>query len=412
MSENVVLDNLDKPERLEEAYRSSPDIFEANLKEALAIKSDSETLRVWHARIYYLPPKSSQKVSILFLVLLCIVTGCLIKIPSIFPVDGNWFYPRFVPLITISAIITYFLKSTGNKNISRFVITVIVACISYLLVLPYDSDSASITMALIHLPLFVFSLLAISFMSDQWDSVESRINFVRYVGEMGIYSVLVLLGGMVLTALTLGLFSLIDLHINRWYMENIVVLGIVFSPVVATYLFDSIQNRQSKFAPILSNVFSPLFLIMVLAYLVATIYQGKSPFTDRDFLITFNGLFLVILTLTIFSICGKKKTVGVEASDYINICLVGTTLVVNLVALSAILYRWAEHGTTVNRIVVTGANILIFVHLALLLFQYIGHLRDGRGVSNLESIIAKYLPIYTTWFLIVSVVLPLIFQFK
>jgi hypothetical protein len=249
-------------------------------------------------------------------------------------------------------------------------------------------------------------------MSDQWNNVESRINFVRYVGEMGIYSVLILLGGMILTALTLGLFSLIELRIEKWYMEYIVVLGLVSAPLVATYLFDSIQNQQSKFAPILSNVFSPLFLITVLAYLAATFFQGKSPFTDRDFLITFNGLLLVILALTIFSISGKKKEAGIELSDYINICLVGVTLIVNLVALSAILFRWADHGTTVNRVVVTGANILIFIHLLLILYRYISHFRYGGGISNLESTIAKYLPIYTIWSLTVSIVLPLVFWFK
>ncbi len=412
MRENIILENLDNPKSLEEAYWNTPDIFEADLKEALTVNSESETLRVWHARLSYLPSIAMPKVSVWLLVLLCLVAGFFVKLPSIFPVDSGWYYPRFIPLIIISAIISYFLISNSNKHVTKLIVAAITICIFFLLFLPNKSGSASITMALIHLPLFAFSLLAVSFMSEQWNNVEARINFVRYVGEMGIYSVLILLGGMILTALTLGLFNLIELRIEEWYMEYIVVLGLVSSPLVATYLFDSVQNRQSKFAPILSNVFSPLFLITVLAYLIATAYQGKSPFSDRDFLITFNGLLLVILALTIFSISGKKRTVGVETSDYINICLVGATLIVNLIALSAIIFRWAEYGVTLNRIVVTGANVLIFIHLALLLFRYIGHLRDGKGISDLEFVIAKYLPIYTAWSLIVSLVLPLIFRFE
>ncbi len=412
MPENRILDNLDNLEFLEESYRNTPDVFEAQLKDALAIKGDSETLKVWHVRLSYVPSIAGRKVSVLLLVLICLIAGFFVKLPSVFPIDEDWYHSRFVPFITISAIIVYFLTSSRNKNIAKLIVTAIAICISILWAFPDNPKSDSITMALIHLPLFAFSLLAISFMADQWSSVESRIKFIRYVGEMGIYSALIILGGMVLTGLTLGLFNLIGLHIYKWYMEYIVVFGLVSSPVVATYLFDSVQNRQSKFAPILSNVFSPLFLITILAYLIATVYQGKSPFTDRDFLITFNGLLLVILALTIFSISGKKKAVGVEASDYINICLVAATLLVNLVALSAILFRWAEYGVTVNRIVVTGANILIFIHLALLLSRYIGYLRGGSRVSDLESIIARYLPIYTLWSLIVSVVFPVVFQFK
>jgi len=67
---------------------------------------------------------------------------------------------------------------------------------------------------------------------------------------------------------------------------------------------------KSKFASILSNVFSPLFLVTVLVYLAAATYQGKSPFTDRLSHINFNGLLVIILALTIFSISGKKKGVG------------------------------------------------------------------------------------------------------
>lgn len=413
MSDNLILDNLDQPEILEEAYRNYPDKFEFDLAEAINQNDDSETLKVWHARLIYLPSIMTQKPPVGFLISLCLVSGFFIKLPSFFPIIGEWYYPRFIPLIITTALAGYFLNTAAsNTKFLKINLSGVAFCIAYLLLLPKSSGSASITMALIHLPLFSFSLLAISFMSEKWNSVGSRLDFIRYVGEMGIYSVLILLGGMVLTGITLGLFSLIGLSIAQWYMEYVVVLGLVSSPLVATYLFDSIQNRQSKFAPILANVFSPLFRITILAYLLATFYQGKSPFTDRDFLITFNGLLLVILALTIFSVTGKKKAATIQPSDYINVSLVGVTLMVNVIALSAILFRWAEYGMTVNRIVVTGANILIFIHLVLLLAQYIDHLRKGGGIDKLESAITKYLPVYTAWSLIVSVVLPLAFQFE
>jgi len=413
MTKNLLLENLDQPEILEQAYRNSPQKFEVQLKDAIEKNSDSEVLRVWSARLSYCAPTSQKSISISLLIVLCLIAGIVTKMPFLFPIDSGWYYPRFTPLIVIAAVIAYFIKTNpASRKIQKVVITGLVASIVYLVALPNSNDSASITMALIHLPLFSLTLLAISFMSDNWRDAESRLNFIRYLGEMGIYSVLILLGGMVLTGVTLGLFNVIGLSIEQWYMEYIVVLGLVSSPLVATYLFDSIQKRQSKFAAVLSNVFSPLFLITVLAYLVATVYQGKSPFTDREFLIIFNGLLIVILALTIFSISGKKRATGVTSSDYINVSLVSATLMVNIVALTAILFRWTEYGMTVNRIVVTGANILIFVHLILILRQYISHIKHGEGVENLESTIAMYLPVYALWSLIVSVFLPLVFQFK
>lgn len=408
MSDNPILKNLDQPEVLESHYRSDPEQFEADFQDAIQYKSDSETLRVWRARLSYLPPAVVQKISVAALVVLCLIAGFFTKIPAFLPVDDSWYYPRFMPLITITAVVAYFWITATNKRMRSVVALGIAGCIAYLLVLP---DADSITMALIHLPLFAMSLLAASFMSDQWNSVEGRLNFIRYIGEMLIYTSLILLGGMVLTAITLALFNLIDLDIDEWYMEYVVVLGLVSAPVVATYLFDTIQGRQSRFAPMLSNVFSPLFLITILAYLVATFYQGRSPYTDRDFLILFNGLLLVILSLTIFSISGKKQAGHIQLSDYINVLLVAATLVVNVIALSAILLRWLEFGLTVNRLVVTGANLTIFVHLILILVQYAKCLKQNQRLAGLEAIVARYLPLYTVWSLIVVLALPLALQF-
>ncbi|MBB1488759.1 hypothetical protein [Oceanospirillum sediminis] len=413
MSKNLIIDHLDQPETLEALYRQSPDEFYPMLQQAMEKKVDSETLKVWHARLTYSAPETVAKISIVTLVLLCLATGFFTKIPAFFSVEDEWFYPRFMPLIVVYALTAYFLLSTTVKSkIKTTILAAIAGGTVVAFALPDSSDSDSVTMALIHLPLASLSLLALSFMSDRWQSTKERLNFIRYIGEMGIYTALILLGGMVLTGITLSLFDLIGLSIERWYTDYIVVLGLVSAPIVATYLFDTVQNRQSKFAPILSNVFSPLFLITVLAYLVATFYQGRSPYTDREFLILFNGLLLIILALTIFSISGKKQRPGVQLSDYINVSLVSATLFVNVIALSAIIFRWAEYGITLNRLVVTGANLLIFAHLILLLRQYIRHLRQGEGIDNLEAIIGKYLPVYTGWSLIVVVILPLIFQFR
>jgi len=267
-------------------------------------------------------------------------------------------------------------------------------------------------MALIHLPLLLLSLLAVSFMSDKWDSVQSRLSFIQYIGEVSIYSVLILFGGMVLTGITLGLFSLINLSIEEWYVEYIVVLGLVSTPLVATYLFDAIQKRQSKFSIILSNVFSPLFLVTIFVYLMATIYQGESPYSNREFLIIFNGLLVVILAITIFSVSGRERKNTTHITDFINMALIGATLMVNIVALSAIIFRWTEYGVTLNRVVVTGANLLIFIHLALLLKQYIKQVWYNADPLELEATITKYLPVYSVWSLIVVLVLPIVFQYK
>lgn len=414
MTKNIILDNINNPEVLEASYQSSPSEFIGDFKQAFESHNESETLKVWHARLNYCQSVTDArtKLPISILIILCLIAGFIAKVPTFFNIDSEWYYPRFIPFAVIGTVIFYFLSIMTSQKMQKIVAGGLLVCAVYTALLPNSTSSASITMALIHLPLLLLTLLAISFMSERWEGVQSRLSFIQYIGEVGIYSVLILLGGMVLTGVTLGLFSLIGLSIEQWYMDYIVVLGLACAPLVATYLFDAIQKRQSKFSIILSNAFSPLFLVTILVYLIAAIYQGESPYSNRAFLIIFNGLLVVILAITIFSISGRERKNTTNITDFINMALIGATLMVNIVALSAIIFRWTEYGVTLNRVVVTGANLLIFIHLALLLKQYIKQVWYNAEPLELEATITKYLPVYSVWSVIVVVVLPIIFQYK
>jgi hypothetical protein len=247
---------------------------------------------------------------------------------------------------------------------------------------------------------------------NDWQSNRSKILFVRYLGEVLIYASVILLGGVVLTSLTFALFSLIHINMEKWYLNYVVVFGLVASPVVATYLYDVVLGRESRLATIIANIFSPLVLVTVCAYLLIIIAQGKSPYFDRDFLITINGLLLIVLAITVYSVSGKSSMGNQRLVDAINISLITVTLVIDFYALSAILFRWAEYGVTPNRVSVTGANILIFGHLILILRAYIAHVRKRCSSELLLNTVAKYLPIYTGWSVLMVIGLPLAFGFQ
>jgi NADH:ubiquinone oxidoreductase subunit K len=88
------------------------------------------------------------------------------------------------------------------------------------------------------------------------------------------------------------------------------------------------------------------------------------------------------------------------------------TLIINLVALSAILYRLGEYGFTPNRTAVLGSNILIFGNLVLIMVDLYKTNFMGHAIKMLEITIAKYLPVYAVWTAFVVFVIPLIFGFK
>jgi hypothetical protein len=88
------------------------------------------------------------------------------------------------------------------------------------------------------------------------------------------------------------------------------------------------------------------------------------------------------------------------------------TVVVNGIALSAIVFRISEWGITPNRAAVLGGNILILINLLLVTGQLFSSVRRKADTSGVGSIIAYYLPVYCVWTMIVTFVFPLIFGFE
>ena len=118
-------------------------------------------------------------------------------------------------------------------------------------------------------PLLFLFILSISFIDSDWKNIKDWLTFIRYLGEMVIYVIIILIGGIVLTFITIELFDLIGISIEKWYIEYIVILGLVSTPIVATYLYDIVLRQKSNISNIIDNTFSSLFLITVICYLIA-----------------------------------------------------------------------------------------------------------------------------------------------
>lgn len=411
--QNKIIECIDNPKELERLYRSHPKTFGQWFDDAALKYQGSETIKVWSARLSYQPPsEKGSKRNLILVVFLSMLSGILIKLPEFIHISENWFYPWFTPIIMIGALAIYFAHRLDSNKIKWVLLGSFAAAIVIGCFYPYYSRSASLTMSQIHLPLVLLSLLAIAFMGNEWRQAEAKLKYIRYIGEIVIYTTLILLGGIVLTLLTLGLFRLIDIGLDKWYFNNVVVFGLVASPIVATYLYDSVLGRKSKLATLISNVFSPLFLVTIFAYLIVVLYSGKSPYTDRDFLIMFNGLLVIVWAITVFSISGKSEVNKSKLADVVNIALISVTLVINAIALSAIVFRLSEYGVTVNRVVVAGENLLIFIHLLLILRAYIKYIRANGALESLNKSVANYLPIYSAWSLFVAVILPVLVSFR
>ena len=405
-----ILQLLDDPEELEALYRQAPEAFRESLGEASRSDPHSVVLRIWRARLEYsewghaavLPIKLGHSIAI------ALALGALVRLPALW-LGEDWYYPRFASSLVIMALAAYFWISRPNRRLLIAGMGLSLAAVGYVSRLPDYTDS--VVMALVHLPFVFWTFLGLVFMGDAWRDADARVRFVRYNGELVVLASLVALGGMVFSGVTVALFELVTENIADWYFSNVGVFGAAAVPVAGTYLYDAVFNQRTGIAAVLARVFAPLFLVMAVTYLIVAFVGGENPFIDRSFLITFNGLLLVVLGISVFSIVERTGESQVGLMDYINIALVMITLVMDVIALSAILFRVASFGFTPNRVTVLGANLVIMVHLAWIFRTYVALVRRRAGFAAMRRVVGSYLPVYGAWAAVVAFLLPLVFAF-
>lgn len=417
-----ILKALASPPDLENLYRTNPDEFRRCFSQVFAENPDSTILQVWHERLFLEKKREIVKAAeihnpgyrdVRLVIALSLIAGTLAKVPKLLGKGTFFFYSRNLSSIIFMALMSYFLIRNVNRNKIVGVVAVpSLATLLFLNFLPDRSHSQTVLLSCIHVPFFLWSLLGLAFLDQRWNDPLGRMEYLKYNGEVLIYTMIILLGGIVLTGLTLALFHLIRLNIARWYFEYVVVYGTVSAPIVATFIIDRISEKRFRIAPILAKIFTPLFLFTLVVYLLAMILYKRSLYTDRNFLLTYNLLLFVVLGLTIFSISERNKNEEKTFSDYINFALAFVTLFLDTFALSAILFRLTSYGYTPNRIAVLGANLAVFVHLSGIVYHYVRFIQRRGKLESLARWIVAYLPVYAIWSVIVTFGFPFVFGFK
>lgn len=416
--ETQIKENMDNPVQLEKLYRSDKKSFEKAFFEICPEIAHHQIADFWKARLEPDPLSKSdvRRTDIYFLIVTCLITGFLVKLPQVFdfnPVD-NLFYEKNVGLIVLAGLSVFSFLTANQLKIKNLIISVVIFILSavYINLLPTGGEHNSVVLAYLHLPLFLWCLYGLIYINFNTKDKLKRMEYVRYNGDMAILIAIILIAGGILTALTLGLFSAIDLKIERFYFDYIVIPGLVVSPVVATYIVKNFPSITSKIAPVIAGIFSPLVLITLTAFLISVFVTGKDPYNDRDFLLIFNLMLFGVMAVVVFSVSGLSVNRKYSLKVLILFALSIVTLVVDLIALSAILYRLGEFGFTPNRTAVLGSNLLIFGNLALITIDLFKVAFKGKELKTVEQTIAGYFPVYMVWVIFVTVGLPLIFGVK
>ena len=353
---------------------------------------------------------------------LAVAAAAAMKLPALFGIGfdpdsarGGAFYPINIAFFTLPFVAAYFAWERPVPRSSRLWLAAIFGVAAILVnAFPFAPSPGAHTYLLtaLHLPIALWLAVGVAYVGGRWPRSERRMDFVRFTGEIFIYYVLIALGGIVLVGLTFALFQAIGIDVKLQVQEWIVPCGIAAATVIATWLVEAKQSVIENMAPVLTRIFAPLFALVLLTFLATMVWTGRGIDVEREILIAFDLLLVVVFGLLLYSISARDPLARPGLLDWIHLTLVGTALAVDVVALWAIGTRISDFGFTPNRVAALGENVVLLVNLAGSALLYVRFLQRRAPFSRLLEWQTAYLYVLAVWAALVALLFPPLFGFR
>jgi hypothetical protein len=352
---------------------------------------------------------------------IAVAAAIAIRIPALFGVlidpDASLFYPINIAFFTLPFIAAYFAwerpLSVGNRvRVAAAFVTAAVVVNAFVGFGEPAEERHTVILSVIHLPIALWLLVGVAYVGGGWHGSERRMDFIRFTGEMLIYLVLIALGGGVLIALTFVLFQAIGVDVEPLVNNWIAPCGFAGATVIAAWLVEAKQSVIENMAPVLARIFSPLFALVLLAFVVTMAATGRGIDVEREILIAVDLLLVVVFGLLLYSISARDPLAPPGLLDWITLVLVGSALVVDMLALWTIGARISDFGWSPNRLAALGMNLVLLVNLAGSAVLYVRFIRGGREFHRLWDWQMTYLYVIAGWAAVVAFLFPPLFRFE
>ncbi len=360
-------------------------------------------------------PRSREGLIVMGLALLAAV---LVKLPALFglPIETEpSFYLRNVSFFVLPLLTGYFVWSRRREGHRGSVAPLVVAMVAGLAVAnlpPYRVEGSSEGLVALHLPIALWLVVGVAYAGGRWNTSARRMDFIRFSGELFIYYTLIALGGGVLSAFVAMIFESIGLSAEAFIGSWLVPCGAAGAVLVASWLVEAKQSVIENMAPVLTRLFTPLFTLVLLTFLATLLGTGRGINIEREMLIAFDLLLVVVLALLLYSISARDPANPPALFDIIAVVLVLSALLVDLVALGAIANRIRDFGLTPNRIAALGMNLLLLINLSGSAVLQLRFLRGRGPFTAVERWQTGYLPVFAGWAALVVFVLPPLFGYR
>jgi hypothetical protein len=223
--------------------------------------------------------------------------------------------------------------------------------------------------------------------------------------------VLIALGGGVFAGFMAITFQSIGIDVGPFFGSWLLPCGAVAIVLIAAWLVEAKQSVVENMAPVLTRLFTPVFAIMLVTFLATMLWMGRGVDLDREVLIAFDLVLLLVLALLLYSVSARDPRSPPDAFDVMQVILVLSALVADAVALVAIAARITEFGISPNRVAALGVNVMLLVNLTWSAVLYLRFFRGGASLAGLERWQTNYLPVYAGWAAIIVIMFPPLFGY-
>jgi hypothetical protein len=231
--------NLDNARRLEEIYQSDKSGFKSSFNEIFEEIQDQPLAQFWNERLNYVAPGISWggKMDLPVIFVASLIAGFIAKLPVFTNIEESFYYSRNIGFIVFPILIGYFAwKHQFEQKKLLILSATVLFSIIFINLIPENSQSQTLILSCIHLPLFLWAVMGYSFVGNKYNDTNARLDYLRYMGDLVVMTTIILIAGIILTLLTLGLFNLINVDITTFYVEYVVVFGVAAAPIIGTYL--------------------------------------------------------------------------------------------------------------------------------------------------------------------------------
>ncbi|MCE6995013.1 permease prefix domain 1-containing protein [Saccharothrix sp. S26] len=352
---------------------------------------------------------------------LVVMVGCAlgaaasVKVPELLGAslaDGSTFYPLNAGLLVLPWLAGFL---AWRRRAPVGLIGVLVALFGLgavgANVHPLTAQSQSIVLTSLHLPIALWFAVGVAYASDDPRASRRWMDFIRFTGECFIYYVLIALGGGVLVGFVFGTFEAIGVSPETVISQWVVPCGAAAAIVVAGWLVEAKQGVVENIAPVLTRLFTPLFTVVLLAFLVTWGVTTGGIDVEREALILFDLLLVVVLGLLLYSASARDPLAPPGVFDRLQLALVVSALVIDVLVLVEITGRISEFGTTPNKAAALGENVVLLANLAWSAWLMLGLVRRRTPFAALERWQTAYLPVYAVWAWVVVLVFPPVFGY-